>query len=85
MHPKGRYSLDEFIQGDHDYYTAFVSPRLVRDIAGAFANVTAKGFKQWERESGGDRHSAVDWLFPELKAAYLEAAAENMGLMIVIA
>jgi hypothetical protein len=74
-HPQGGHSLDEFIQGGHDYYIALVSPRLVQEIAEALTNVTPKEFKQWERESGGDRHSAVELFFPQLKAAYREAAA----------
>jgi hypothetical protein len=85
IHPQGGHSLDEFIRGDHDYYIALMSPRLVQEIAAALTNVTAKEFKQWESESVGNRHSAVELFFSQLKAAYREAAAEKNGLMIVIA
>ena len=85
IHPQGGHSLDEFIQGDNDYYIALMSPRLVQEITAALTNVTAKEFKQWESESGDNRHSAVELFFPQLKAAYREAAAEKSGLMIVIA
>jgi hypothetical protein len=84
-HPQGGHSLDEFIDGGHDYYIALMSPRLVQEVAAALTRITAKTFKRWERELGGDRQSAVELFFPQLKAAYREAAAEKNGLMIVIA
>jgi Domain of unknown function (DUF1877) len=83
-HPQGGHSLDEFIQGDRDYYIALMSPRLVQEIAAALTNVTAKKLKQWESELGVERDSSVDVFLPQLKAAYREAAAEKNGLMIVI-
>jgi hypothetical protein len=84
-HPQGGHSLDEFIQGGHDYYIALVSPHLVQEIAAALTGITAKEFKEWQCKSGGDRHCAVERFFRQLKAAYREAAAEKNGLMIVIA
>src|SRR5262245_29336015 len=75
-HPRGGHSLDECIQGGHDYYIALMSPRLVQEVAAALTSITAE-FKQWEGESGGDRHSAVERFFPQPKAAYREAAAEK--------
>jgi len=82
-HPQGGHSLDEFIQGKHEYYIALMSPRLVQEVAAALTNVTAKKFRQWAREAGGDPTCAV--FLPQLRRAYREAAAEKNGLMIVIA
>jgi hypothetical protein len=85
IHPQGRHSLDQFIQGHHDYYIALMSPGLVQEVAKAFTNVTAAEFKQWQSRLGGERHSAAELFFPQLKAAYREAAAAQNALMIVIA
>ena len=85
VHPDGGHSLDEFIQGDHDYYIALMSARLVREVAEALTNVTAEQFKRWESELGGEGDSAVELFLPQLKAAYQEAAAAKNALMIVIA
>jgi hypothetical protein len=84
-HPQGGHSLDAFLEGGHDYYIALMSPRLVHEVAAALTRITAETFQRWERESGGDRQSTVALFFPQLKAAYREAAAEKNGLMIVIA
>jgi hypothetical protein len=85
IHPQGSHSLDQFIQGKHDYYIALMSPGLVQEVAKAFTNVTAAEFKYWESKLGGERHSAAELFFPQLKAAYQEAAAAQNALMIVIA
>ena len=84
-HPDGGHSLDEFIQGDHDYYIALMSPRLVQEVAKALKNVTAAEFKQWESDLGIEPGESVEASFPELKAVYQEAAAAKNALMIVIA
>jgi hypothetical protein len=84
-HPDGGHSLDEFLQGDHDYYIALMSPRLVQEVAKALRNVTAAEFKQWESELGIDPDESVAVFFPELKAAYVAAAATKNALMITIA
>jgi hypothetical protein len=85
VQPQGGHSLDEFIQGNHDYYLALMSPRLVEEVAAALTNVAAAEFKQWERELGGERHSAVERSFPLLKTTYREAAVAKNALMIIIA
>jgi hypothetical protein len=82
-HPQGGHSLDEFIQDGHEYYIALMSPRLVREVAAALTNITAKKFRQWASAAGGDPHSAV--FLPQLRAAYREAAVGKNGLMIIIA
>jgi hypothetical protein len=84
-HPQGGHNLDEFIAGDYEYYIALMSPGLVQEVAKALKNVTAKQFKQWEIDSVGDRQSAVEAFFPNLKAAYRDAAKAKNGLMIIIA
>jgi hypothetical protein len=84
-HPDGGHSLDEFIQGDHDYYIALMSPRLVQEVAKALTNVTAAKFKQWENELGVEPGYSVEAFFPELKDTYLQAAAAKNALMIMIA
>jgi hypothetical protein len=84
-HPNGGHSLDDFVQGSHDYYVALMTPRLVREIAKALSIVTAKKFRQWESELGVDPgNSAEPWL-RELKAVYRAAAAEKKALLIAIA
>ena len=84
-HPDGGHSLDEFIEGNHEYYIALMSPPLVQEIAEALRNVTPAEFKQWESELGVDPDSSVEVFFPELKNTYLQAAAANNALMIMIA
>jgi hypothetical protein len=56
-----------------DYYIALMSPRLVQEIAEAVTRISAKTFKQWERESGADRQSAVELFFPQLNSAQVGA------------
>jgi hypothetical protein len=84
-HPDGGHSLDEFIQGDHDFYIALMSARLVQEVAKALTNVTAAEFQKWENELGVDPDSSVETFFPQLKATYLQAAAAKNALMIMIA
>jgi hypothetical protein len=84
LHPLSPLTLDEFCEGNHEYYVGFVSPRLVREVAAALSALTAEGYKRWESELFGDRYNCGETFFPYLKAAYSEAAAMQNGLMIVI-
>ena len=84
-HPDGGHSLDEFIQGEHEYYVALMSPQLVQQVATALGNVTAAEFKQWESDLGIDPDESVEVFFPELKTTYQQASAAKNALMIMIA
>jgi hypothetical protein len=84
LHPLSPHSLDEFCEGNHDYYVGFVSPRLVREVADALSTLTAAGYKRCESELFGDHYNCGETFFPCLKAAYSEAAARQNALMIVI-
>ncbi|HTU92821.1 MAG TPA: DUF1877 family protein [Gemmataceae bacterium] len=83
-HSLSPHSLDEFCEGHHEYYVGFVSPHLVGEIAKVLVNITAADYKRWERELVGDQYNCGETFFPELKAAYAEAAARKSALMIVI-
>src|SRR5688572_1964137 len=37
LHPLSPHSLDEFCEGNHDYYLCFVSPQLVCEVAQALS------------------------------------------------
>ena len=84
LHPMSPHSFDEFCEGSHDYYIGFASPRLVREAAGSLATTTAADYKRWESELFGDEYNCGETFFPQLKAAYAEAAARQSALMIVI-
>jgi hypothetical protein len=84
LHPLSPRGLDEFCAGNHDYYVGFVSPRLVCEVADALSTLTAADYKRWESELFRDHYNCGETFFPDLKAAYSEAAARQNALMIVI-
>ncbi len=84
LHPLSPLSLNEFCEGNHEYYVGFVSPSLVREIAQALATLTAADYKRWESELFCDDYNCGETFFPYLKSAYSEAAARRNALMIVI-
>jgi len=84
LHPQSPHTLDEFCKGNHDYYVGFASPRLVREVAEALTGLTASDYKRWESELVGDQYNCGETFFPDLKAAYTEAAVRKNALMIVI-
>lgn len=85
LHPLSPHTLDEFCEGNHEYYVGFASPSLVQEIAKYLTTVTAADYKRWESELFGDPYNVGETFFPDLKAAYLDAAARNNALEIVIA
>jgi len=48
------------------------------------ASLTASDYKRWESGVVGNQYNCAETFFPDLKAAYLEAAARKNGLVIVI-
>lgn len=84
LHPQSPHSLDEFCEGNHDYFIGFASPSLVREVADALSGVVASDYKRWESELIGDEYNCGETFFPYLSVAYREAAARKNGLMIVI-
>jgi hypothetical protein len=84
LHPLSPHSLDEFCEGNHEYYIGFVSPRLVRELADVLLTLSAADYKKWESELFGEQYNCGETFFPQLKAAYTEAAARQNALMIVI-
>ena len=84
LHPQSPHTLDEFCKGDHEYYVGFASPKLVQEVGDALANLTVSDYKRWEAELVGPDYNCGEMFFPNLKAAYTEAAAQGHALMIVI-
>jgi Domain of unknown function (DUF1877) len=84
LHPLSPHNLDEFCEGNHDYYMGFMSPRLVREVADALSTLTASDYKRWESELFGNHYNCGETFFPHLKAAYVDAAGRQNALMIVI-
>jgi len=78
------HRLDDFCDGNHEYYIGFVSPRLVREVADVLSTLTETDYKRSESELFGNDHGYGETFFPVLKAAYTEAAARKNSLMIVI-
>jgi hypothetical protein len=72
LHPQSSHALDEFCEGNHDYYLGFVSPNLVQLISQSITAVTPSDYAGWEGE------------FAQLQAAYLDAAARKNALVVVI-
>ena len=84
LHPRSPQSLDEFCEGNLDYYIGFASPQLVREVADALATVAVADYKRWESELFGEQYNCGETFLPYLKAAYSEAAARQNALMIFI-
>ncbi len=84
LSPHSPHNLDEFCEGNHEYYVGFASPPLVHAVADALSGLTASDYKRWESELVGDQYNCGETFFPCLKAAYMEAAARKNALMIVI-
>lgn len=84
-HSLSPHTLDQFCEGHHEYYFGFASPDLVRQIANALFDVSSSDYKAWEVVLVGDCYNIGQVFFPNLKAAYLEAAAHHNALMILIA
>jgi len=84
LHPQSPHSLDEFCEGNHEYYLGFASPRLVLEVAHSLTDLSAMDYKRWENELMGTQYNCGETFFPYLKAAYESAAARKNALMIVI-
>jgi len=85
LHPLSPHTIEEFCQGNHEYYIGFMSPDLVRAIADALLGLTLSELKQWYEELGVAQYECALSFFDELKAAYVESAKRGNALMIVIA
>lgn len=84
-HPFSPHSLEEFSTGNHDYYVAFMSPRLVREVAEALATLRPPQLQNWYEELRIGQYDCGFYFFGQLKNAYMEAAKCGNALMIVIA
>src|SRR5262249_36740194 len=84
FHPLSPHSLDDFCAGSHDYYIAFASPKLVRQVAEALEAVTVSNYRRWLRTLFEDGCHYGAERFVDLKAAYQQAASRKNALMIVI-
>jgi hypothetical protein len=83
-HPLSPHSLDEFCEGKREYYLGFVSPGLVNEIAQALSNLTDLQLAQWCGQYGDEQNNCAATFFPDLKAAYANAATRGNALVIVI-
>ena len=84
LHPMCPQSLDEFREGNHDYYVGFMSPRLVREIADVLSRLPLSQLRQWYDELGVGGYDHDFSYFLELKTAYVDAAAHGNALIICI-
>jgi hypothetical protein len=74
LHPQSPHSLQEFCAEGHDFFAGFMSPALVREIAGALHDLSLQELTRWYDELGVGGYDREFYLFNELKAAYVEAA-----------
>jgi hypothetical protein len=84
LHPQNPYSLDEFIVSDFDFYDAFASPSLVREIADVLAGIDSSDYERLANEVLAGRYPPNVIFFGSLKSAYTEVAARNNALMISV-
>ncbi|MEX0718643.1 MAG: hypothetical protein WD066_18765 [Planctomycetaceae bacterium] len=85
LHPQSPHTLEEFCEGNHEWYAGFVSPRLVREIAAELEALPPSEWQRWYDERCDGSYDPDGTFFQELKAAYGDAARSGRALMIFIA